>query len=428
MSTPLLAPGTAPGPASAPQLIAPHRYDWLAAEVAGWQADGTVTDEQASAILGRYHASRRFSLASLILTLGGAFVAVGLVWLVAANLDELSPLVRFLVVAALWVAVTVAAEVLAGLRVHGGPVPSPLVAVARMLAAAALGAVIFQAAQSLQVPAYEPKLVGLWALGALLYAYVVKSPAAHVIGLATTVVWFVWQVAWDHPVALDLILAFSVIAMAGVAMAVLHERWWPDVAASWREVGALFGLVALFAAALPFVDAEDFRWTLPLSVAVALTAVAVVGAMALARGWARWEILGMLVLAGLALLLTWWDTGLEPDQFGSRDLTGADVAHAAVAVVVYVVAAAGVAALGILHDSWRLTLLATGALVVFVTFQSFAVFAQIITGAWLFLVLGTVFLLTGYAADRARRQLARSIDAVEESNVGEADAPEGAES
>lgn len=411
MSTDLLPPGAPSGPAPAPRVIPAHRYEWLARELDSWRADGTVSGDQATAILGRYHASRRFGLASLVLTLGAAFVGVGLVWLVAANLDELSPLVRFLVVAGVWVAVTVTAEVLAGLRPHSGPLPSPVVGVARLLAAAVFGAVVFQAAQSLQVPAYEPKLVGLWAAGALLYAYLVRSVAAHVVGLTTGVVWFVWQIAWNHAAALDLILAFCLLAAGGVALAVLHGRWWEAVAAGWREVGALFALVALFAAALPFVDASDFRWSVPLAVGLAVTGAAVVAGLAMGGPRPRLELLGVLAACAAALLLTWWDTGTTMDVFGNRDLTGADLAHAAVAVVVYVVAAAGVAALGVLHDSWRLTLLATAALVVFVTFQSFAVFAQIITGAWLFLVLGVIFLGTGYVADRARRELARTLAA-----------------
>ena len=41
----------------------------------------------------------------------------------------------------------------------------------------------------------------------------------------------------------------------------------------------------------------------------------------------------------------------------------------------------------------------------FTTVQSFAVFARIVDGAWLFLLLGVVFLGTGLLFDRARRGL-----------------------
>ena len=39
--------------------------------------------------------SRRFDLSRLLLTLGAAFVGVGIIWLVASNLDQLPPLTRF---------------------------------------------------------------------------------------------------------------------------------------------------------------------------------------------------------------------------------------------------------------------------------------------------------------------------------------------
>ena len=57
----------------------------------------------------------------------------------------------------------------------------------------------------------------------------------------------------------------------------------------------------------------------------------------------------------------------------------------------------------------RLTFLATAALVVFTTVQSFAVFGEIVQGAWLFVLLGVIFVGTGWLADRARRELARSL-------------------
>ena len=91
----------------------------------------------------------------------------------------------------------------------------------------------------------------------------------------------------------------------------------------------------------------------------------------------------------------------------------AEWAHAAVSVTAYVVVAIGVALLGTRHDSWRLTVVATGALVVFTTFQSFAVFAPIIQGAWLFVVLGLVFLGTGFVFDRTRRRLAAALEGEE---------------
>ena len=97
----------------------PAQLDWLAAELPLWRAAGLVDDRAATAILASYHPSRRFDLSRLLLTLGAAFVGVGILWLVASNLDQLPPLVRFAVVAAFWLAFLVGGELLAGRREHG---------------------------------------------------------------------------------------------------------------------------------------------------------------------------------------------------------------------------------------------------------------------------------------------------------------------
>ena len=106
-------------------------------------------------------------------------------------------------------------------------------------------------------------------------------------------------------------------------------------------------------------------------------------------------------------MLVLWDTGSDV----SERLTASDVLHAVVSVLVYVLVAVAVAVAGTLRDSPRLTWLATVALVVFTTVQSFAVFAQIVTGAWLFLLLGVVFLGTGLLFDRTRRGLVATLEA-----------------
>jgi uncharacterized membrane protein len=392
-------------PAHPPAPVPPRTLVWLRGELDLWRADGLVDDEQAQRILGRYEASQRFSLATLVLTLGAAFVGFGVIWLVAANLDQLPPLARFLVVAAFWVAFTVGAEWLAGRGEHGGAIPSPVVGAARILATLVFGGVVFQAAQSMQVPAYEPKLVGLWAAGALVYAYLVRAVGPLLVGEVAGVGWFVWQVAWSEPSGLAVVLAFLIAGVLATSVAVLHGRWLREFSPAWRETGAALLLIGLFAAAIPTLGREDFVWSVPLVAGLAVAGLLAATAIALSSDRARWEPLAALTIAGIGVLLVLWEAGADA---GNVDL--AAWGHAALAISTFVAAAAGVAALGILHDSWRLTALATGGLVVFTTFQAFAVFAEIIQGAWLFVFLGLIFLATGYVADRARRRLAVSLE------------------
>src|SRR3954470_24883241 len=81
------APPTRPAP--------PAYLRWLGEEVADWQRAGLVDETAAGAILRRYHPARRVSLARLLLALGAVFVGFGVIWLVASNLDELTPSSRF---------------------------------------------------------------------------------------------------------------------------------------------------------------------------------------------------------------------------------------------------------------------------------------------------------------------------------------------
>src|SRR4029453_3396601 len=142
------------------QAVSPRQLAWLHDELPRWQAQGLVTGEHAALILGQYRAVKRAGLARLMLYLGAAFVGVGVIWLVAANLDQFPPLGRFLVVTSFWLGATPRARVLGSRHAPGHGPGSPATGAARGLAALAFGAVVFQAAQSLQVPAYEPALVG----------------------------------------------------------------------------------------------------------------------------------------------------------------------------------------------------------------------------------------------------------------------------
>ncbi len=394
------------GPAT--RSLTPRQLAWLRSEVADWSSEGLLEPGQADALLGHYRATRRAGTGRLLLGLGAGFLGVGVIWLVAANLDQLSPLARFLLVMLLWLTALTGGEVLASRPAGRSGGGGALVATVRLLAAVLLGALVFQAAQSLQVPAYEPSLLAWWSLGALTHAYAVRSVAPLVVGLVTGTAWFLWQVLELEPSGLAVVLALLAGSGLAVGISAVHPRPLVRFAAPWREVGALLGLAALFVAALPLVTTEDFVWDRWLVVGLVVAGVALVAGTTLARGTARLEPLAAVAAAVAAVGLVLWDTGTD-----TADVTAADWAHSVLSVGIYVLAAVAVATAGTLRDSRRLTALATAALVVFTTFQSFAVFARIIEGAWLFVVLGLVFLGTGVVFDRARRRVAGVLAAGE---------------
>ena len=349
---------------------------------------------------------RRFSLGRLMLFLGGAFVGVGLIWLVAANLDSLPPLLRFVAVAAIWLALLTAAE----LSRATGAVRGSL----RLMASLAFGAVIFQAAQSLQVPAYAPALIGLWAAGALTHAYAFRALMPLVVGVVhrRRVVDLAAAVGqrqrrrrgrrfrygggrghlpgrdprpWTHPVRPGLAFGRRP-ARHGQP---LHRR------------RALLDHRRLRVEPV----AARLRWSSPPSLAGL--------ALAMARGRARLEPLLAVAVLAVAGLMVLWDTGTDTSHV---DLV--DWAHAAAGVVAFVALAVALVAIGTLRDNPVLTVIAMAGLVVFTTFQSFSVFAAIVQGAWLFLVLGLIFLATGFLFDRARREIAASLEDADQEGAG----------
>ena len=264
-------------PAAEPRVSHPatkSQLDWLATQLALWQAEGLLDEDQTDRISGRYRADHRFSLARLLLTLGAVFVGIGVIWLVAANIAGLSPTIRLRSPSALfWLACLGASR-----RTAPGGVcrSSPLVGAVRLMAALAFGAVIFQAAQSLQVPAYEPALVGCWALGALVHAYAVRAVLPLVVAILAGTTWFLWagapgsgQRACRRGLSGDR-------GRRGCGRGRAPHRTGRSSRRPGGRSARLLLLGGLFISALPFVESRDFVWTTPssrwLTLAAALAA------------------------------------------------------------------------------------------------------------------------------------------------------------
>lgn len=396
---------TAPSGSTAASLatrpVAPQQLAWLRTELADWTSHGLISEEQAADISTRYRSEdrARLGIGGVLLHLGACFVGVGLIWLVAANLDQLSPLTRFAVVAGLWLTFLVGGEVLAARRA-----PATLVGAARLLAALGTGAVVFQAAQSLQVPAYEPRLVGLWAVGALVHAYLVRAYLPFLVGVVAGTAWWFMQPLWEDQDGMTVVVLLGAGAVLASGLAVLHDRWIATFAWTWRTVAGGMALLAMFVAAIPDIGDDAMSWSVWVVVVTVSAVLVAVAAAAVRPGRRVLEPAGAVAVAVAATLLALWTTGTD-----ASDVSADDWLHAAVSVLAYVVLAVGLVALGIVREHTALTWMATLGLILFTTFQSFAVFAPIVTGAWLFVVLGSVFLGTGFLVDRARRGLAQAL-------------------
>ena len=79
------------------------------------------------------------------------------------------------------------------------------------------------------------------------------------------------------------------------------------------------------------------------------------------------------------------------------------------AIVAFLLVAGAWAIVGARRQLAMISAAAVVAVVIFTTFQSFAVFAPIISGATLFLAVGAVMILTGIVAERARRRIGSEV-------------------
>lgn len=390
-------------PASvATRPVPPRQLAWLRSEVAQWTSQGIISEDQADRITTGYSADShsRLSVGRVLLTLGGGFVGIGLIWLVAANLDQLSPVARFVTVALIWLAFLTGGEVLAARKAS-----APLVGSVRLLAALGIGAVLFQAAQSLQVPAFEPRLLGTWSVAALLHGYLTRATMPFLVGVLSGVGWWFTRPLWDEQSALTVVVLLGAGAVLAAGLAVLHDARLDTFAWIWRTVAGAMALLALFVAAIPDIGEDAIAWSVWVVIALVAAGAAAAAALAARPGVRSIEPFGAIVVLVVATLIGRWTTGAD-----SSDIDTADWLHAAVSVTAYVLLAVALVALGTVRDHPPLRWMATAGLVVFTTFQSFAVFAPIVTGAWLFVVLGTVFLGTGFLFDRARRELTQALD------------------
>lgn len=392
---------TAPTPSRlAPTRLAPARLDWLAEELRSWQAAGLVEPAQADAILAGYRRGHRLPLVRLLLTTGAVFVGVGATWLVAANLESLSPWARVGLVAAVWLTALVAGETLAS-----RPAPAPVTGAVRLVAAMLVGAVVLQTAQTLQVPAYEPVLVGCWALAALVHAYAVGALTPLVVGVATGTGYALWATLADTPSGLSLVLTLAAVGLGALALAAVHDERTPAFAAAWRTSGTGLLLLSLVISAVPGIDLGEQGVPVGLLVGLGTVALVVLAGLLVGTPVARAELAGGVLVLGAGVSLVLWEVG----SVAATDPTATDVVRAVSGLSACAAAAVGVAVVGTLRDSTTLVALATAALVVTTALQAFTVFAPVLEGAWLFLLLGALLVATGLAFDRGRRRLAEAL-------------------
>ncbi len=391
------------------ETIPPDRQAWLIEGVERWKSDGLIEGQAAENILSRYTVSVREGAARLLLILGTSVFGIGMIWLIASNLgwESMSPFLRAAGAIIFWLALVAAAETIAS-RKRIGPInTAPLLVAAHLLVALAYGGAIFQVAQSLQVPAFEPLLLAAWSAGALAYAYAVRSVTSLVVGIVVGAGWYLWTLT-DSGAAV--VLGLALASFAATSVAAVHEHWRiASFSSPWRVAGVIMALIALFAAAIP--DVISGSASLPSTFFIGAIPITVLAAVVARKASAqiRRELAATFAVVVAATILVAWSPNTFFDVFSSEKLSGAALAHVLVAGALFLTLSVWVALVGVARHSSAYITLSSIAIIAFVILQSYAVIAPILSGAILFLVAGAVLIVTAVCILRVRNQLAEEI-------------------
>ncbi len=395
----------------------------LRREVAQWQAEGLISEEQAAAILARYELPAPGAAGgsaignrtvSVIAIMGAALIGLGIIAFIAANWSDIPKLAKL----AMMVVGTPAIYVIGWFVGYRFDYPRIGIAII-LLGAIAFGASIHLVAQTYHVPVNHPNLMPAWFLGVIPLAYIIRSQS--VLGLSLIILlvatafraqeWvpdvFNDEMAWLAP-------AYLVLGALLFAAGRLQSRF--DYTRSFARI---FDIVGLLVAAAPVYLLgyhtiwEELSWDDYLRLDVlsveywAVVGIAVVLAAA-ALGFTRWRdrkrrsplfIWEASALAALVAVAAAMWVGL---RFGGEWLWW----------VFNLVMLAGVLAMIAAGYRWNRAYLINLAVIIFAItlFTRYFEFGFDLLGQSVaFIVAGVILLAGGFGLELLRRRLVRRM-------------------
>ena len=388
----------------------------LREEVKAWQRGGTITAEQAQAILARYPdyppgyeaSRRRQGLVTGLSILGGILIGLGVITFFAANWDEISHGVKL--------ASLIAGMLLsygAGYAIWQRSGPTAYAVAFVLLGCIIYGAGVHLIGQIYHISVDHPNLSMFWLLGVAPLGYVTRSRPVMFLAI----VLFLAAVAFRQQNWLEgidgseagiagaaLYLALGAFLYA-VGKAKRQFEEWDDIGGLFQGFGLVTALAALYLLTFHdlFNDADSISgaslgyWTL----AYGASAVAIA------------------VLAGLA-----WRRRQRGEQ-GTEDFAEAGVivvvlaaAHVAALVSVdweplypivfnalFALSALGLMASGYLRDHEGSVNLSIGLIALYVITRYFEYSMDLLDSSLVFFGAGVVLLAGGYLLDRGRRRM-----------------------
>ncbi len=384
----------------------------LREEAEAWQRDGTITAEQAQAILARYPdyppgheaSRRRQGLVTGLSILGGILIGLGVITFFAANWDEISHGVKLTsLIAGMLLSYG------AGYAIWQRSGPTAYAVAFVLLGCIIYGAGVHLIGQIYHVPVNHPNLSLFWLLGVAPVAYVTRS--RPIMFLA--VVLFLAAVGFrqqDWLEGIDAALAWTALYIALGAFLYAAGKAKRQLE-GWESIGGLFqglGLITAFAALylLTFRDLFDVAggvrgasigyWALAYGASAA--AIGVTAGMAWLRARRGEQVAAELAEAGaIAVLLVaahvaaWvsvWDQ-LYPIVFNA----------------LFALLALGLMASGYLRDHEGRVNLSIALIAIYVVTRYFEYSIDLLDSSLLFSGAGVILLAGGYLLDRGRRRM-----------------------
>ena len=248
-------------------MAEPDFHRRLRAEIAGWQADGIISADQAAAIRQRYAGDAAVAadddvgvddagdtapgsaignrVISVIAVMGVSLIGLGIIAFIASNWSEIPHSARL----ALLIGGTLAIYAIGGaLRYRWQYLRTGTAVI--LLGAIAYGAALHLIAQIYHLPVYHPNLMPAWFAGVIPLAYIVRSRAILTLALALLLAsvgfraqgWA--QDAWGYDPGPHLALAYVTLGALLLTLGRLQSRYAPT-----RIFARIFDLTGLLTVA-----------------------------------------------------------------------------------------------------------------------------------------------------------------------------------
>ena len=392
----------------------------LREEVEAWQRDGTITADQAQAILARYPedsagyeaARRRQALVVGFSILGAALLGLGIITFFAANWDEIPRVVKLAALVA-GVALSYGAGYLLWQRLVYTAVGIALV----LLGCIVFGAGVHLIGQIYHVPVDHPDLTAFWFLGVLPLAYVTRSRPVTALALVLflAAVWFrldYWDAFIGQLNFIAILAIFTGLGLAIYAIGRVKQQFpeWDGMGGAFRAVGLVAAFGALYL--LTFHDLHDAGTVEGLPPRYWSLAYAAVAVASLA--WVVWRqrenlrpsLIGVIELAAVIALLA-------ASHLAVHVPAGDEAIYAIVFNALFALSALGLLVSGYLQGNEARVNLALALIALLVISRYFEFSATLFDLSLVFVGAGIILLAGGFLLERGRRRLLAAMRAGE---------------